>query len=192
MPTGWSSLLRLLAASTSADTREGTHGLLLNIIAAHIGSGVTVSALEALEVTLRLVKRPATTLAMELSDSRGFNPTEVSSGRHLVRVLCDLADDADPAVQGATLKTLLAVVHCGTDLSVSELAAVALTSQALLTDFDAGVAEAARQLLAAVGMPAALLATSGVDIGNFQDVPAWRSQVSIIRMRALSATPCHA
>ena len=103
--------------------------------------------------------------------------------------LCDLLDGADSAVQGATLRTLLTVMCGDIDLSVIELAAVARVAQAHQTESDLGVAEPARQLLAAVAMPVAILAASGINIGGIQDEPSWRSQVRIVMCGVSPITP---
>jgi len=186
--TGWPSLLRLLAASTTPAALDGTLRLLLSIIAAHLGSSVTSSALEALTSCLSILRRSTAHLGTNLEDIGHPSPLAVLSEWQLVSLLCDLAKDVDASVRGAALGALLAVVVSGADLSVSEVAAVALTAQDRLTDYDDGVAEAARQLLAAVGIPAALLAASGANIDGFQDEPAWRSQVRVKKLMTLSAS----
>lgn len=98
--------------------------------------------------------------------------------RQMVSALRGLARGSAPAaVRGAALRTLLVAVRGGAELSAAEVASVALTAQERLTDVEAPVAAAARALLTAVAMPAALLAASGLDVGGIQDEPAWRSQV---------------
>lgn len=183
-------MLRLLAASTTPAAFDGTLRLLLSVVAAHLGSGVTSSAIEALTLCLSILRQSTANLGTNLEDSGHPNPTAVLSEWQLVRLLSDLAKDVDARVRGAALSALLAVVVSGADLSVSEVAAVALRAQDRLTDFDDGVAEAAQQLLATVGIPAALLAASGANIDGFQDEPAWRSQVRVTKPMTLSAVQC--
>ena len=93
-------------------------------------------------------------------------------------VLCSSAHSSAPGpVRGAALRALLAVTRSGAEHSAFEVASVALTAQERLTDVEPQVAAAARELFIAVAMPAALLATSGLDVGGIQDEPEWRTRV---------------
>ncbi len=162
---GWNATLTALRAVTPAEAVADIRDILFSVASSDCTEGISVAAFCALQ----------TMIAAHLEDNSLQSPDLGPFLDKLSKVLVAKAEDASPGVRTAAMRCLGALAH--TPLRAEQLAAVALAAQRRLTDVDAKAADAAAELLSVLGVPVALLAAAGVNVGGIQDEPVWRTQV---------------
>ena len=170
----WNAALTALRAISPAEDTADIRDVLFGNVMADCTEGINVAAIRALE-------------DMTTADQEGaswHSPDTGPSLDDISNVLAVKAEHASPGLRAAALHCLATVARTA-PLRAEQLAAMALAAQQRLTDVDAEAADAAATLLAVLGIPVALLAATGVNVGGMQVEPVWRTQVSL-KPRALS------
>ena len=165
-PDSWGSALAALRAVTPAADDVDVRQALLTSASAGQSHAIAAAAIDELA---RMLSEGQPTPSQPAHDMQQSLTAQLST------LLLGKTQHPSPDIRTASLRCLRIVASA--PQSAEQVAAVALAAQSRLTDVDLGAADAAAELLAAVAVPAALLAATGVNVGGMQDEPPWRSQV---------------
>ena len=161
----WNAALTALRAVSPAQDIAHIRDVCFSTALIKSNEGVSVAAMNAIEDMLSGQQDGAVTQGPHMQPFL----------RNLSRLLIAKAQHPSSAVRTAALRCLGGMPH--DTARAEQLVALALAAQARLTDIDAEAADAAAKLLAVLGVPVALLAATGINVGGMQDEPAWRLQV---------------